>query len=1040
MTLRYKIMLAGALVLAGLLVLLYAASRVILLESYVRLEQHDVREHVRRAVNALQYDIENLTRFTNDWAAWDDSYEFARDHNEGYIRANLVDSTFTDNRLDIIVFVDGEGRMVYGQRFDEQQEAMVSVPESLLAHLGPGMPLRKAVEPGEQTSGLLRLPEGVLLVASLPIVTSNNEGPARGHLIMARLLDHEKIDSLARQVRLSLQAQPLQGASLPDDFRQARSALAGDGAIRVQHYGEDRIAGYRIIPDIAGKPALMLRVDVPRDIYYQGQHTLNYLATSLLIVGLLFGALFLILMERLVLSRLLHLGRQVAAVRAKGDPSSRVPDLGADELGTLSRQINDMLKALERSQAELRANDRQRQAAALLDSLPAYAYMKTTTGRYLAANSMFARLVGVRPQEIVGRSDDDLFPSAVAQRYREWEMAVLGSGEPQTWEEEIADGEPRIVASRVVPFRNDDGQIGGLIGIKFDISDRKATEAALSDEKERALITLGSIGDGVITTDIHGRVEYLNPVADLLTGWTIEEARGRPLDRVFCVVDELTRKPLANPVQRCLQEGRTINLDVEAVLFSADEQEFSVQTSASPVRNGAGDIVGAVLVFHDISELRRMTRQMAYQATHDALTGLPNRVEFERRLRQALDSAHTDDLRHAAFYLDLDQFKLVNDTCGHIAGDELLKQLAQPLRARLRESDLVARLGGDEFGVLLEGCSKDKAMEMATAMSRDISAFRYVWEDQRFEIGVSMGVVLIDGDSGVVADVLRAADSACYAAKEQGRNRIHLYHPDDAVLARRHGEMQWATRLQQALGEQQFCLYRQRIEPLNGAGITHFEILLRMIDSQGETVAPGIFLPAAERYGLMPALDRWVLNTTLQAMTGEGAQTSTVYTINISGQTLGDNEFLKFALWELDKFNVPPDRLCFEITETAAIANLTHAMRFMRAIKSRGHGFALDDFGSGLSSFAYLKHLPVDFLKIDGTFIKGMLLNPVDRALVSAVNDIAHTMGLKTVAEYVENQKLLELVRKLGIDYAQGFAIDRPTPFVECMALAEAKA
>jgi PAS domain S-box-containing protein len=257
-----------------------------------------------------------------------------------------------------------------------------------------------------------------------------------------------------------------------------------------------------IMSDIAGKPGLMLRVDVPRDIYHQGQHTLNYLATSLLIVGLLFGTLFLVLMERLVLSRLLHLGRQVAAVRAKEDPSSRVSDMGEDELGTLSRQINDMLTALERSQAEWRANDRQRQAAALLDSLPAYAYMKTTTGRYLAANSMFGRLVGVRPQEIVGRSDDDLFPSAVAQRYREHEMAVLGSGESQAWEEEITDGEPRIVASRVVPFRNDEGQIDGLIGIKFDISDRKATEAALSEEKERALITLGSIGDGVITTDI----------------------------------------------------------------------------------------------------------------------------------------------------------------------------------------------------------------------------------------------------------------------------------------------------------------------------------------------------------------------------------------------------------------------------------------------------------------------------------------------------------------------------------------------------------
>ncbi|MGM0412953.1 MAG: EAL domain-containing protein, partial [Pseudomonadota bacterium] len=444
-------------------------------------------------------------------------------------------------------------------------------------------------------------------------------------------------------------------------------------------------------------------------------------------------------------------------------------------------------------------------------------------------------------------------------------------------------------------------------------------------------------------------------------------------------------------------------------------------------------VIGAVLVFRDVGEMRRLSRQLSYQASHDALTGLINRREFEQRIQHALESAHNDGTEHALCYLDLDQFKLVNDTCGHAAGDELLKQLAERLRSRVRASDTVARLGGDEFGILLEACPLERARTIAEELRETVRVYRFVWDNQSFEVGVSIGLVAIDSDSGGLGGLLAAADSACYVAKDRGRGRIHVYQSDDADLERHQGEMEWAQRLRMALEEDRFCLYHQPFRTLapeltREAGFG--EVLLRLRQEDGTIVPPMAFLPAAERYNLMPAIDRWVVDQALQWLESEPAhrEVPEQLSVNLSGQSLSDPNTLGALLERLDGSQVDAERLCFEITETAAVANLTAASDFIRELRKRGCCVALDDFGSGLSSFAYLKHMPVDLLKIDGAFIRDMPDDATDRAFVESINQIGHIMGMRTVGEFAETPEIVEALREMGVDYAQGFAIGHPAP------------
>jgi len=562
---------------------------------------------------------------------------------------------------------------------------------------------------------------------------------------------------------------------------------------------------------------------------------------------------------------------------------------------------------------------------------------------------------------------------------------------------------------------------------------RERIQEALFDEKERAQVTLDSIGDAVITTDHDGNVEYLNPVAEKLTGWSASEARHQHLGRIFQIIDEVSRKPVPDPVERCLVDGKVIGLANHTVLIRRDGREFGIDDSAAPIRNREGQIIGVVLVFHDVTETRSLQRQMAYDATHDTLTGLVNRREFEVRLAHCLDSAKQRNVQHSLCYLDLDQFKVINDTVGHIAGDEMLKQVSRLLSGLFRQRDTLARLGGDEFGLLLENCPLEKAIEAANRIIDQLSAYQFMWEGQSFRVGVSIGIVSINAHTPNIAQALSEADVACYTAKDLGRGRFHVYQAEDIETAQRHGEILQAVQLRDAIEKDLFQLYCQPVVPLvkNNSHVQYYELLLRLKGDDNQVILPNTFIPSAERYGLMSSIDRWVLETALSTLANQLSDRELRLSINLSGNSLNDETLLDFVREQFNLYSIPPEWICFEITETAAIQNLNRAQNFVSEVRRLGAQVALDDFGSGLSSFRYLKTLSVDYLKIDGSFVKDMLESQSDKAMVTAIHQVGHTMGIYTIAEHVEQEEIIQQLQEMGVDYAQGYALGYPKPFEE---------
>ncbi|HSD61733.1 MAG TPA: EAL domain-containing protein [Burkholderiales bacterium] len=555
---------------------------------------------------------------------------------------------------------------------------------------------------------------------------------------------------------------------------------------------------------------------------------------------------------------------------------------------------------------------------------------------------------------------------------------------------------------------------------------------ALHREKERAEVALHSIGDGVITIGPDGAVDYLNPVAEKLTGWMLEAARGRPLQEVYSIVDEDSREPAE---YRFDDHGFSRKRGVATAgvrLLSRDGREFPVEDTVSPIRDRDGRTAGSILVFHDVTHLRTMARQLSWQASHDPLTGLANRREFERRLAEMLETARAQGKQHALLYLDLDKFKLVNDQCGHIAGDDMLRQLAAAMQACIRGSDTLARLGGDEFGVLLEACPLDQAIRIANELCETVRDFRFLWRGAEYGVGASVGLVpLSDGTQGVER-AMEAADESCYAAKSRGGNRIQIYRAAESGLTGHHRDVIVVSRIDEAFEHGNFRLYRQAIAPVAGEGSVHYEVLVRMVDELGMLIPPTEFLPTAERYSLLPILDRWVISKVVDYLAHHTKRANHVqgelpfYAVNISGASINDSTFSEFLRRLLSEQHVPSELVCFEITETVAIANLTKAGELMHELKTLGCRFALDDFGIGVSSFAYLKFLPVDYLKIDGTFIRDLARNPMDYAIVEAIARIGHVMGMRTVAECVEDAATLDRLRQLKVDFAQGTAVGHP--------------
>jgi len=678
----------------------------------------------------------------------------------------------------------------------------------------------------------------------------------------------------------------------------------------------------------------------------------------------------------------------------------------------------------------------------------------------LYANRQFASYVGVDRVELIGRRLADLVPPEYAELVSEnVQRRLAGENAAERYEIDLVGLEGQISRLEITSTPIEYDRNGALLITGVEIIPTQTLQALrLSDEgatqppaqplpepaaapaaelvaasiAEPQLFALNALPEAIIATDKDGRITLMNPAAEQLTGADAAATAGKLLEDIVSLVDETDRRLLSDPVQQALSGGSAVNLSRRALLVSRTSGgERSIELSASPIRNSARELVGAVIMLHDVTELRGLARQMSYQATHDALTGLVNRREFERRLQEAIESGHRGDGQHVLCYLDLDRFKLVNDTSGHLAGDSMLREVAKLLRDAVRDSDTVGRLGGDEFGILLVGCPLEKARQIADDVCRAVGDHRFVWRDRIFNIGVSVGLVEISRESGTLEELLAAADTACYVAKKQGSGHVAVYSARDEALARHTGEIQWLQRLQSALKENRLHLYHQTILATHGEDSgPAMEVLVRLQDENGHELLPSEFMRAAERYRLMGPVDRWVVQTTLAAL-GRGAisvpQQRSV-AINISGQTLGDLQFLEFVVECLDSTGVTPSQVCFEISETAVIGNLEHARRFVGVLHGMGCQFALDDFGSGVGSFSNLKNLPLDYLKIDGSFIRNLARDSVNQAMVAAMIKLARTLNFKVIAEQVEDAAALEAARRMGVDYLQGYAIDRPQP------------
>jgi diguanylate cyclase (GGDEF)-like protein/PAS domain S-box-containing protein len=579
--------------------------------------------------------------------------------------------------------------------------------------------------------------------------------------------------------------------------------------------------------------------------------------------------------------------------------------------------------------------------------------------------------------------------------------------------------------------RDADGRIEKVVGVSADITKRKLAEHELQREKEHAQVTLSSISDGVARTDAAGRIDFLNPTAERLLGIRLPQVKGQMLSRFYRSIAPEARTPKPNVVEQCLSSRHVLEPAEASLLVLEDGSELAVRESAAPIVAENGDLLGAVLVFTNVTQLRTLQRRMEHLATHDPLTGLINRREFESRLGEAITDAANSFRQHILCYLDLDEFKVVNDTCGHGAGDELLRQLTSVLSAVIPTGATLARLGGDEFGVLFTNCDPEEAAEHAQTMIDAVRQYRFQWEDQIFEVAASIGMVPVVGGNGNLSELLSAADSACYVAKDRGRNEIHITRIDDSAVRVRHTEMRWVEKINRALHENRFRLFVQPIRPLQNPDSPHFnELLLRLVDVEGKFVAPTQFITAAERYRMMPAIDLWVVGAALETISSADIRPESPirFTINLSGQSFANTELKNLILDQFDRLQIAPETILFEITETAAISNLADALDFMRVLRRRGSRFILDDFGSGLSSFRYLRDLDIDFLKIDGGLVREIARDPIQREMVAAIHRIGESMGIQTIGEWVENPEIEKVLKEIGVDYAQGWGIARPEP------------
>ena len=847
--------------------------------------------------------------------------------------------------------------------------------------------------------------------------------------------DRPDLDKLLSQVSRSYSKLEQSSTQARGEIEQTRAQSDGnrtllelivdhvkDTVLTVDHFGAiesfnstgERMFGYAV-NDVLGRPLSILippAGDMPIDMFLDG------------------------LSATVTCTHADLAAQESLAVHADGSLFPIEISVSEAALGSRAMYVVGIRDITQRKDAERALRESESRYRGLFENVVDGVYQTSVDGELISANPALVKMLGFSSLKELKKFPvlEELY---VVPEERQLLFRLLKrKGVVRNYEYKIRsrDGTIRVVIENARTVKDHRGRVVSYEGTVRDVTERKRAEMAALKERERALVTLRSIADAVVTADADGKVDYMNPAAEHITGWELRAVKGRLASEIFQVVHQDSAEILESPLVRCLREGRPLGISLQGMVLSKAGDPVASFESASPIRDREGGMVGAVMVFRDISLDDGLRRQLSYQASHNQLTMLLNRHEFQHRLADAIKIAHeTPGLCHALLYLDLDQFKLANDMFGHAAGDELLKKVTSQIKTAVRSDDVLARLGGDEFGILLHGCTLEQAVLVAEGLRKSIKSLRFSWEGKCLNVAASIGVVELDHLTPGPAVALSAADVACFAAKESGPNRIHVYGSasDTSGAGNRLQEMHWVSRINDALEEDRFELYYQPIVPIgeNKDRRGHYELLLRMRGEDGEVIEPGAFIPAAERYNLMPMLDRWVVRTALSKLANldrHGEQPGYSLAINLSGTTLNDPAFLDDLVQELAAHNLPKGALCFEITETAAIANLANVASFMHKLKALGCTFSLDDFGSGLSSFTYLRDLPVDYLKIDGHFITNVADCTIDQSMVDAITRVGVAMGIKTIAERVESKVVMDMLATLGVHYAQGYYIARP--------------
>ncbi len=881
-------------------------------------------------------------------------------------------------------------------------------------------------------SGWIATPRGLLATASREL---GSAAPAGSRVVLARYFSTEDLATL----------EDLSGTSLALD--QADSAESGfrpgTGSGELQRGGEGDRALQLCSPL---SPALnpggqLLCLQLRDSIYLRGKAGADDLRLATIGGFVLLIATAWLFLDRALLRRLAYLVEQLGAARQGGTEAleqALAKDSGArDELAQLSGGMGELLSQVRRVETDLRAQ--QENFRSLTESTVVAIFV--LRDRIVYANPFaevltgysYLELLGRRLPDLLHRNDRDRIESRIGDTLR---GATRRSVEYDEVRGMKKNGTPYWARVHTVTINYQDAP--AVLATLYDTSEQRHLEAVLAREKERLQVILASIGEGIVSLDATGKVNYLNTAAERLIGHAANATLGKSLAEIAYFADPKQNRPLPQSVMELVQAG---GVTVAANLLTPFGETRQVEVHASRLQTGdGGERPGSVVVLRDVSELRRMTQNLEYQASHDELTGLVNRREFNHRLQEALERCRRTGEPYALCYVDLDQFKTVNDICGHHAGDLLLQQITASLRQHVRENDTLARLGGDEFGLLLVRCPAEQAVAYANELRGVISEVRFTWSGRVFTLDASVGITMLNHIEGNLDEALSIADATCYVAKEQGRNRVRMYRPGDVDLQRQFGHMRWAQRLKDALDGGQFVLYEQDVTPViaREGDLPAAEVLLRLREADGRILSAGDFLEAAERYQMMPAIDRLVVQGVLDHLKRE--RTPRRCFVNLSGQSLGDDSFHAFLL---EMFAHLPDlakRVTFEVTETAIISTLSKAQRIMQMLRERGCTFALDDFGTGMSSFVYLKELDVQYLKIAGPFVKNMATSTLDEAIVRNFANFARQMGLITIAEWVEDEKTMNLLRDMKVDYAQGYLYGQARPLGTPAAAADAGA